>query len=51
MQAKAKIRKSNKLVETLGSTDYSELSKEKALHLSLKNKKEVVEIVMEYQYK
>ena len=41
----------NKLIETLGSLDYFELSEEEALDLTLKNNEGIVEIVLEDEYK
>ena len=45
-----KNRKNNKLIKTLGSLDYFELSKEKTLDLALKKNKRIVEIVPEDEY-
>jgi len=42
-----KNKKNNKLIETLGSLDYFEISEEEALHLALNNNKGIVKIVME----
>jgi len=39
-----KSRKNNKLIETLGSLDYFEISEEEALDLALNNNKGIVEI-------
>ena len=42
-----KNRKNNKLIETLGSLDYFEISEEKALDLALNNNKGIVEITID----
>ena len=43
-------RKSNKLIETLGSLDYFELREEEALDLTLNNNKEILKIILEDEY-
>jgi len=43
-------RKNKKLIETLGSLDYFELSEEEALDVSMKNNKEIIEIILEDEY-
>ena len=44
--------KNNKLIETLGSLDYFEISEKEALHLALNNNKGIVEITIdEEEYK
>ena len=40
----------NKLIETLGSLDYVELSEDKALDLALSNNKGIVEIILDNEY-
>ena len=45
-----KSRKNNKLIETLGSLDYFELSEDESLDLTLKNNKGIVEIVLKDEY-
>ena len=45
-----KNRKNNKLIETLGSLDYVELSEDEASDLTLSNNKGIVEIIMDNEY-
>jgi len=45
-----KNKKNNKLIETLGSLDYVEISKEEALDLALNNNNGIVEVVTEEEY-
>ena len=45
-----KNRKNNKLIETLGSLDYVELSEDGALDLALSNNKGIVEIILDNEY-
>ena len=46
-----KNRKNNKIIETLGSLDYIELSEDEALDLALGNNKRIVEIIKEMNMK
>ena len=46
-----KSRKNNKLIETLGSLDYVELSEDETLDLALNNNKGIVEIISDNEYK
>ena len=46
-----KNRKNNKLIETLGSLDYVELSENEALNLALSNNKGIVEIILNLNMK
>ena len=45
-----KNRKNNKLIETLGSLDYVELSEDEALDLDLGSNKGIVEIIEDNEY-
>ena len=42
-----KNKKNNKLIETLGSSEYFEINEEEALDLALNNNKGIVEITIE----
>ena len=45
-----KNKKNNKLIETLGSLDYVELSEDETLDLTLGNNKGIVEIIEDNEY-
>jgi len=45
-----KRKKNKKLIETLGSLNFFEFSKEEARDLTLRNNKGIVEIVIEDEY-
>jgi len=45
-----KNRKNNKLIETLGSLDFVELSEDEALVLTLSNNNRIVEIILDNEY-
>ena len=47
---KCKNRKNNKLIGTLRSLDYVELSEDKTLDLALNNNKGIVEIILDNEY-
>ena len=47
---KCKNRKNNKLIETLGSLDYVELSEDKALELARGSNKGIIEIIEDNEY-
>jgi len=50
MLMSVKNKKNNKLIETLGSLDYVELSEDEALDLAVGNNKEIVEIIEDDEY-